>query len=142
MKPFLFLFFSFALCACGCSAAANADTLIAAQEVQPGANVPHAFWTPESLIDTSLLAGFVAADGITTQQGLAQGGREMNPLMRPFVTRGAPGEAAGSALGFSAALGTVYLLHRTHHYKAERFAMRFMVAGEGAIVGNNIAVLH
>ncbi len=62
--------------------------------------------------------------------------------MRPFVTRGPAGEAAGSALGFGAALGTVYLLHRSHHYKAERFAMRFMVAGEGAIVGNNIAVLH
>jgi hypothetical protein len=62
--------------------------------------------------------------------------------MRPFVTRGAAGQAAGAALGFGAAIGTVYLLHHTHHYKMERVVMRVMVAGEGGFVANNIVALH
>jgi hypothetical protein len=108
----------------------------------PDAPSQRPFWTFENKLGFSLLGGLVAADAITTQRGLSQGYREANPLMRPFVTRGAGGEAVGSALGFGAGLGTVYLLHRTHHYKAERIAMRIMVGGEGAVVGHNLAVLH
>jgi hypothetical protein len=62
--------------------------------------------------------------------------------MRPFATRGAPGEAVGSALGFGAGIGVVYLLHRSHHYKAERITMRLMVAGEAGFVANNIVALR
>src|ERR1035438_6403533 len=71
------------------------------------------FWTVENTVSAGILAGLVAADGITTQRGLNQGLREVNPVMRPFVTRGATGEAAGSALGFGAALGVAYVLHHT-----------------------------
>jgi len=88
------------------------------------------------------LAGLVAADAVTTQRGLNQGFREADPLMRPFVTRGAAGEAAGSALGFGTGVGVVYLLHRTHHYKAERITMRMIVAGEGGVVANNIIAIR
>jgi hypothetical protein len=102
----------------------------------------HTFWTLENKVGASLLAGLVAADAITTQRGLSQGLRETNPVMRPFVTRGSAGEAAGSALGFGAAVGTVYLLHRTHHYKSERIAMRMMVAGETGFVANNIIAIR
>jgi hypothetical protein len=62
--------------------------------------------------------------------------------MRPFVTRGAAGEAAGSALGFGAAMGVAYCLHRTHHYRAERITMRLMIAGESAVVANNIVQIR
>jgi hypothetical protein len=62
--------------------------------------------------------------------------------MRPFVTRGAAGQAAGSALGFGAGVGTAYLLHRTHHYKAERLAMRLLIAGEGGFVASNIVAIR
>jgi hypothetical protein len=100
------------------------------------------FWTVENKVNVSILAGLVAADAITTQHGLNEGLREVNPLMRPFVTRGATGEAAGSALGFGAGVGVVYLLHRSHHYKAERITMRLIVAGEGAFVANNIIAIR
>jgi hypothetical protein len=102
----------------------------------------HPFWTVENRVEVSMLAGLVAADGITTQRGLNEGLREVNPVMRPFVTRGAPGEAAGSALGFGAGVGFAYLLHRTHHYKAERIALRMMVAGEAGFVANNIVQIR
>ena len=100
------------------------------------------FWTLENKVSFGVLAGLITADAITTQRGLNQGLRETNPIMRPFVTRGAAGEAAGSALGFGAGVGVVYLLHRTHHYKAERITMRMIVAGESAFVANNIVAIR
>ena len=102
----------------------------------------HPFWTFENKLNVSVLAGLIAADAITTQRGLNEGMREANPVMRPFVTRGAGGEAVGSALGFGAGVGVVYLLHRSHHYKAERVAMRMIVGGEGAFVANNIVAIR
>jgi len=100
------------------------------------------FWTLENNVSVSILAGLITADAITTQRGLAQGFREANPIMRPFVTRGAAGEAAGSALGFGTGIGVAYLLHRTHHYKAERVTMRLMIAGESGFVANNMILIH
>jgi Domain of unknown function (DUF5658) len=100
------------------------------------------FWTIENQVGVGILAGLVAADAITTQRGLNEGLREVNPVMRPFVTRGAAGEAAGSALGFGAAVGVAYLLHRSHHYKAERVTMRLMIAGEAGFVANNIIAIR
>lgn len=123
-------------------AAVQAENFAAATGPLPEAPTHRPFWTVENKVGFGVLASLVAADAITTQRGLNQGFREVNPLMRPFVTRGAAGEAAGSALGFGAALGTVYLLHQTHHYKAERIAMRLMIGGESAVVANNIVALH
>ena len=108
----------------------------------PDAPSQRPFWTVENKINVSILAGLVAADAFTTQRGLNQGLREVNPVMRPFVTRGAAGEAAGSALGFGAGVGVVYLLHRSHHYKAERITMRLIVAGEAGFVANNIIAIR
>jgi hypothetical protein len=102
----------------------------------------HHFWTFENRVDLGVLGALVAADAITTQRGLNEGLREVNPIMRPFVTRGAPGEALGSALGFGAGVGAVYLLHRSHHYRRERMAMRTMVGVEGGFVVNNIIAIR
>jgi len=100
------------------------------------------YWSTENKINFSILAAQVAADAITTQRGLNQGLREANPLMRPLVTRGVVGQTTASALSFGAGLGTVYLLHVMHHYRAERITMRLILAGEGAIVAHNIALLR
>jgi len=108
----------------------------------PDAPSHRPFWTIENKTAFSVLGALVVADAITTQRGLHQGMREANPLMRPFVTRGAAGETIGSMLGYGTGLGTVYLLHRTHHYRAERIAMRLMVVGESGVVANNIVELR
>jgi len=100
------------------------------------------FWTVENKVNVSILTGLVATDAITTQRGLNEGFHEVNPIMRPLVTRGAAGQAAGSALGFGAGVGVVYLLHRSHHYKAERITMRMIVAVESGFVANNIIALR
>lgn len=108
----------------------------------PDAPSQHRFWSLETKINTGILAGLVATDAVTTQRGLERGFRETNPIMRPFVTRGTAGQAAGSALGFGVGLGTVYLLHTTHHHRAERIAMRLMIGVQGTVVASNFAVLH
>ncbi len=124
------------------SAAMQAQNFAVNRFALPDAPSQHPFWTVEKKMNVGILAGLVAADGITTQRGLNEGLREVNPVMRPFVTRGAAGEAAGSALGFGAAVGAVYLLHRSHHYKAERMTMRLFVAGESGFVANNIIAIR
>jgi hypothetical protein len=122
--------------------AMQAQSFTASVYAIPDEPSPRPFWTVENKVDFGILAGLVAADGITTQRGLNQGLREVNPLMRPLVTRGAGGEAVGSALGFGAGVGVAYWLHRGHHYKAERITMRLMVAGEAGFVANNIVAIH
>ena len=126
------------------SACMQAQNFIASSSGLPDApsSSSHPFWTFENKLNVGLLAGLIAADAITTQRGLNEGMREANPVMRPFVTRGAGGEAGGSALGFGAGVGVVYLLHRSHHYKAERISMRMIVAGEVAFVANNIVAIR
>jgi Domain of unknown function (DUF5658) len=121
---------------------AQAENLAAATGPLPDAPDGRPFWTVENKVGFSAFGMLVAADAITTQRGLNQGLREANPLMRPFVTRGAGGEALGSALGFGAGVGVVYVLHQTHHYKAERIVMRLIVGGEGAVVANNIVAIR
>lgn len=122
--------------------AAQAQQFVAPSSMLPDAPSHERFWTLETKIDTGILAGLVATDAFTTQRGLERGFRESNPVMRPFVSRGAAGQAAGSALGFGASLGTAYLLHKTHHHKAERIAMRVMVGWQGLVVANNLALLR
>src|SRR5258708_37578969 len=104
----------------------------------PDAPSQHHFWTVENKVNVGILAGLVAADAVTTQRGLNQGLREINPIMRPFVTRGAAGEAAGTALGFGAGVGGGYLLQRSNLYKADRITMRLLVAATSGFVANNI----
>jgi hypothetical protein len=72
---------------------------------------------------------------------LDEGSREVDPIMRPFVTRGASGEAAGSALGFGTAGRVVYLSHRTTT-KMERVTIRLMVAGEAGFVATNVPAIR
>jgi hypothetical protein len=125
-----------------CAIAQGQNNAVATNAALPDAPSHRAFWTLEKKVSVGIFAGLIAADAATTQHGLNHGFREANPIMRPFVTRGAAGEAAGSALGFGAGLGTVYLLHRTHHYKAERIVMQVIIAGEGAVVASNIYVIR
>ncbi len=124
------------------SVAMQAQNFIASASAHEDAPRQHAFWTTEKKVEVGVLAGLVAADGITTQRGLNQGLREANPIMRPFVTRGAAGQAAGSALGFGAGIGVIYLLHSSHYYKAERTMMRLLVGGEAGFVANNIVAIR
>jgi Domain of unknown function (DUF5658) len=122
--------------------AAQAQPDLLTENSVPDAPAPQKFWSMENKIDFSIFAGQITVDAVTTQQGLSNGFREANPLMRPFVTRGVAGETAASALGFGFGVGTAYLLHKTHHFKAERIAVRTMLAVEGGFMANNLVRLY
>jgi hypothetical protein len=122
--------------------AAQAQQTFVATTPVPDAPSTQRFWSLENKIDFSILTGQITVDAITTQYGLNHGFRESNPVMRPLVTRGVAGAAGASALGLGFGVGTAYLLHRTHHYKAERIAARTMLAVEGGFVANNLSRLY
>jgi hypothetical protein len=74
------------------------------------------FWTVENKIKVSILAGLITADAITTQRGLNQGLSEVNPIMRPDLTRSGRRSCRISA-GFWRSWSRVPAAS-THHYKA------------------------
>jgi hypothetical protein len=94
-----------------------------------------AFWTHQAKADYALLAGFEAVDATATLYLLSCGGREVNPIVRPLVTRGAGGQAAVDAIGFGAVLGISYALHRAGHPRAAVIARRISVAVESGFAG-------
>ena len=99
----------------------------------------HRFFEHGNNIRFAVLAGLVAADGLTTQVALSGSGsfREMNPLARPFVNQGTAGQVAASAIGLGASTGTAYLLHKTGHHKLERLVLNASIAIEAETVSSN-----
>ena len=77
---------------------AEAQERLVATDHVPDAPGTRRFWSAENKIDLSIFAAQLAADAITTQRGLSEGFREVNPLIRPLVTRGVAGQATASAL--------------------------------------------
>jgi hypothetical protein len=124
----------------GFSSSATAYT----PSVQPGNFVvvkapAHRFFERGNNTRFVVLAGLVAADGLTTQLALGGSGsfREINPLARPFVNQGTRGQVAASAIGLGASTGTAYLLHKTGHHKLERFVLNTSIAIEAETVSSN-----
>ena len=100
----------------------------------------HKFFDRGNSIRMGILGGLVAADGISTQEILSSGGhwREINPLARPFVNKGAPGQLAASVLGYGFSVGTAYLLHKTGHHKLEKLMLDASIGVEAETVGSNM----
>ncbi len=99
----------------------------------------HSFFERSSEIRMGIIAGLIAADGITTQHILGvDHGSEMNPLVRPLVKKGAPGQAGASVLGYAFSLGSSYLLHRAGHHKLERLMLNTTIAIEAECVTSNL----
>jgi hypothetical protein len=72
---------------------------------------------------TGLESSVLLADGIFTQRALRKYPdvfREADPIARPFVSRGWPGQIAGGALFVTADVALRYLLHRKNHHRVER----------------------
>ena len=99
----------------------------------------HPFFEAGNEIRMGVIAGLIAADGITTQHILGvDHGSELNPLVRPLVTKGAPGQAGASVLGYAFSVGSSYLLHRTGHHKLERLMLNTTIAIEAECITSNL----
>jgi len=108
---------------------------------KPQDSSAHRFFDHGNRLRASILAGLVAADGVSTQEILRGGGgrwREMNPMARPLVNQGAPGQLAASVLGYGFSLGTSYLLHRSGHHKLEKLMLDTSIGIEAGTVSSNL----
>jgi hypothetical protein len=84
----------------------------------------------------------VLADGVTTRVLYQRHYPETDPLARPFVQAGVPGQVAASLLGAGAVGGVWFALHRTHRERAASWFLRSVTAGEGVNVARQFAVLR
>jgi hypothetical protein len=71
-----------------------------------------------ALITVSLLGQ--ASDAITTQRFVKRGWQEGDPLAKPFVEHGWPGQIGLAVLDNAAELSVMYALHRMHGHRVER----------------------
>ena len=87
----------------------------------PEAPSQHRFLDRKNRFLFSTVAIFSASDFAVTHMNLANGGRELNPMVRPFT--GSTAALAANFVGQTAGVVAVsYLLHKTGHHKLERFA--------------------
>jgi hypothetical protein len=104
----------------------------------PEAPSQHQFWDKKNRILFSTVAIFSAGDFAVTHMNLANGGRELNPLVRPFT-----GSTAALATNFAAQTAGVvavsYLLHKTGHHKLERLAPMANIASSAFAVAYGLS---
>ncbi|MGH9498264.1 MAG: hypothetical protein ACRD3L_03910 [Terriglobales bacterium] len=98
----------------------------------------HKFWDAKNTVLFATVAAFSAADFAVTRDNLSHGGRELNPLTRPFA-----GSTAGLAANFAAetagVIGISYMFHKTGHHKLERLTPIVNLGMSAFAVGYGLA---
>ena len=100
---------------------------------------PHAFFDKTNL--RLFIAEGLAQTGdlITTRKIINSGGREADPLAKPFVNAGIGGQMVGSyVVGTGGTMLASYLLHHTGHHRLERWAPILATAIESLATISNI----
>lgn len=112
------------------SSAAVAPMMVA---MQPRAEVSHKFWDKQNKFLFIAAAGSNFADFAVTRANLQNGGRELNPMVRPFGR-----SSAGLALNFAGeTVGVIslsYFFHKTGHHKMERAVSIVNIASSSSAV--------
>jgi hypothetical protein len=104
----------------------------------PEAPAQHKFWDARNRLLFVAVAASSAADFSVTRMNLANGGRELNPIVRPFA-----GNSATLALNFAGQTAGVmsisYLFHKTGHHRLERIAPLANIASSAFAVSYGLA---
>src|SRR5580698_3638457 len=102
------------------------------------APVEHKFWDKENTALFATVAAFSAADFAVTRDNLSHGGRELNPLTRPFTgsTAALAANFAGETAGV---IGISYMFHRTGHHRLERLTPMVNFAASAFAVSYGLA---
>lgn len=99
---------------------------------------PHRFLDGENKVLFGAVGASAAADFFVTRANLANGGQELNPLVRGFS-----GSTAGLAANFGLETASVvaisYMFHRTGHHKLERLTSFVDIGGSLSAVGYGLA---
>jgi hypothetical protein len=103
----------------------------------PNAPVSKEAWGMFAVVGTEIVA-----DGVTTGVLYQRHYNEIDPLARPFIQAGMPGQVGGSLLGASAMGGVWLMLRRTHHDRTAMWFLRSVAVGEGCNVARQFAILR
>jgi hypothetical protein len=105
---------------------------------QPRVEVTHKFWDKRNKFLFIAVSAGAAADFAVTRANLQSGGRELNPVVRPFGH-----SSAGLAMNFAgetaAVISLSYFFHKTRHHKIERAVSMVNIAGSATAVGYGLA---
>jgi hypothetical protein len=113
------------------------------QEPTSGPRPVHRFADRLNIALTVAGVGALLADGATTQYLMKNypGGREVDPLARPFVENGWPGQILGGTLFIGAEVGLRYVLHRKGHHRVERWFSTIPITYGGVCAVHNLSVI-
>src|SRR5579864_960218 len=114
--------------------------VIVALPVRPAAAElgQHRFWDTENRVLFAGVAGMATADFFVTHSNLAHGGKELNPLTRPFAGS-TPALAANFAMETVGVIGVSYFFHKTGHHKLERFTAVVNIGGSASAVAYGLS---
>lgn len=115
-----------------------AEPVVSPDSYLPEAPSQHRFWDGKNRFLFSTVAMFSGADFAVTHMNLANGGRELNPMVRPFT--GSNAALAANFAGQTAGVVAVsYLLHKSGHHKLERLAPVANIASSAFAVGYGLS---
>jgi hypothetical protein len=117
---------------------AAVESVRSADSFLPAAPSQHKFLDGKNRLLFSTVAIFSAGDFAVTHMNLANGGRELNPLVRPF-TGSTPALAANFAGQTAGVIAVSYLLHKTGHHRLERMAPAINIASSAFAVAYGLS---
>lgn len=137
------LFLTAALLAAAPDAYATDDpqAIAPAALVLPAPEPTHRFLDNTNAILSGVEAAALIADAVSTRWGLDRYPgftREANPIARPFVAGGWPGQIVGGVLFVSAELWGRHTLHTHGHHRLERLLPIGLAAMETFVVIHNV----
>jgi hypothetical protein len=127
------------------AAAGEPQVVTAAAIPAPPPVPPHRFLDTTNALLSGLEAAALIGDAVSTRWGLDRYPgftREANPIARPFVERGWPGQIAGGLLFVGAELWGRHTLHKAGHHRLERLLPIGLAAMEGVVVIHNVRGIH
>jgi len=98
----------------------------------------HKFWDKKNCALFAVSAALNGADFAVTRTNLQNGGRELNPLVRPFG-RSTPGLAMNFAGEEAGVIGLSYFFHKTGHHRLERVVSVVSIGGSAGAVGYGLS---
>jgi len=98
----------------------------------------HKFWDKKNCALFAVSTALNWTDFAVTRANLQSGGRELNPLVRPFG-RSTPGLAANFAGETAGVIGLSYFFHKTGHHRLEQIVPVVNIASSAGAASYGMA---
>ncbi len=98
----------------------------------------HRFFSKTNLLVFGVSLLGMSADAITTQRFVSRGQQEQDPIARPFVDQGWPGQLELEAADTAAQIFIMYRLHKMGHHRIEKLVPLAMGIAGGQSAYHNL----